>query len=185
MQKPAPAKQSPSVFLLSRTGFKRSFEICLLICFPLMAATKKSFQPEKVKLSQTILVHSKHTNWLFFKNKKLTICFAFRSGITYSKGALALNHPVCVHGCACAGVGGCVCVCMTVLSPLCLAVTLEQGQCNGGQWSQSPLQSPKGRDSLLRTLEREVYSTDSLREDVWSPRKHREDFYKESSLNNT
>lgn len=77
------------------------------------------------------------------------------------------------------GLGG-VCVCMTVLSPLCLAVTLEQGQ-----WSQSPLQSPKGRDCLLRTLEREVYSTDSLREDVWSPRKHREDFYKESSLNNT
>ena len=81
--------------------------------------------------------------------------------------------------------GGCGCVCTTVLSPLCLAVTLEQGQCNGGQWSQSPRQSPEGRDLLLRTLEREVYSIDSLREDVWSPRKHREDFYKESSLNNT
>ena len=95
-----------------------------------MAATEKSFQPEKVKLSQTILVHSKHTNWLFFKNQKLTICFVFRSGITYSKVALALNHPVCVHGCACAGVCVCVCVCVctTVLSPLCLVVTLEQGQ---------------------------------------------------------
>ena len=109
LQKPAPAEQSPSVFLLSSKGFKRSFEICLLICFPLMAATEKSFQPEKVKLSQTILVHSKHTNWLFFKNQKLTICFEFRSGITYSKVALALNHSLSVHGCACAGVGMCMC----------------------------------------------------------------------------
>ena len=162
LQKPAPAEQSPSVFLLSRKGFKRSFEICLLICFPLMAATEKSFQPEKVKLSQTILVHSKHTNWLFFKNQKLTICFEFRSGITYSKVALALNHSISVHGCACAGVGMCMCI-RRFLSPLCLAVTLEQGQCNGGQWSQHPLWSPEGRDGLLRTLEREVYSTDSER----------------------
>ena len=75
-----------------------------------MAATEKSFQPEKVKLNQTSLAHSKHTNWLFFKNQKLTICFEFRSEITYSKAALSLNHPVCVCGCAGTGVYVCVCV---------------------------------------------------------------------------
>ena len=73
------------------------------------------------------------------------------------KGCISLkSFHLCAWVCLCRG--GDVYVLTTVFSPLCLAVTLEQGQCNGRQWSQHPLRSPEGRDGLLRTLEREVYT---------------------------
>ena len=85
----------------------------------------------------------------------------------------------------------CVCVCertrvrWTVLSAPYLAVTLKQGQCDRGRLPQSPVQCPAGRDRLLGTLERQVHSTYALKEYVQSPRKHREDFYKVSLINDT
>lgn len=140
--------------------------------FSIDGSNWKSFQPEKVKLSQTSFACSKHTNWLFFKKSELNHMLWIQKWDYILKGCIILKSPcVCVCACTCLHVRECTCmpVCGGVCAPVrhgqvkaCSLSTLlcrwswngDSGMGDGYQdFTTVPL-----RDCLLRTLERQAHS---------------------------